>query len=673
MGRQGALSCAKLLGTLALVSCSQSARELPPYGEVLVQVDTNVRVPRLVSRVRVDVFDSDRHWLSSRDMATPSATDFPLSFSLYNEANDAPRGAWLRVRGYLDGHLRDYLGERFAEPPRFEQPSVSASLQQACADAPPLPMFEPTGLRLRGEQFTEAGAQLSCVSSSGRATKRTHSGLAVYKLTIDSPGTYRVAVVGAQPGAEWAAVADTVMVLRRDCEAAASEIVCNDDERSELGNLSGVHHDLTEGDYYVLVGTVGQGPMDLMVLAEPELGFSTEPMLGPGDFVNGGPRLVVDGSDITPPSEPDPSLAIDRLLRVDVAPTQQQTARVLLDGACLGTMADLSGARSCVDTEGVLTDVAAEALVSGRARGGESAVGSWAEYRKQGCPEDSSTTQRARHTERVCVPGGTFLLGDPTLIARGADAGTPERLAAIPTFVMDRYEYTVARYRSALARGFEPPDGGPLNTPIKLEEDGIYSACTWNELSGGGVAFPAQEDLPLSCVSWLTARALCEFEGGRLPGVAEREYAASASGRAVETTYPWGETLPSCDQAVFGRWLEPSRGSTACLAATSARGPSPVGAEPFASFDRTPDGVVGLGGNVAEWTLDSHRAYSDACWQSQPHLAPACNEDEAPLRTIAGGSWRSLAAGTRAASRVGGAVAGFDPWVGFRCIYPVKP
>jgi formylglycine-generating enzyme required for sulfatase activity len=72
---------------------------------------------------------------------------------------------------------------------------------------------------------------------------------------------------------------------------------------------------------------------------------------------------------------------------------------------------------------------------------------------------------------------------------------------------------------------------------------------------------------------------------------------------------------------------------------------------------------------VAEWTRDSHRAYSDACWQSQPHLAPECIEAEAPLRTIAGGSWRSPAAGTRAALRIGGAVAGVDPWVGLRCVY----
>jgi formylglycine-generating enzyme required for sulfatase activity len=240
--------------------------------------------------------------------------------------------------------------------------------------------------------------------------------------------------------------------------------------------------------------------------------------------------------------------------------------------------------------------------------------------------------------------------------------------------VMDRYEYSLARYRAARARGFVPPDAGPFNNfePVTLDTNDLTRACTWNEALDGSSLFPEQEALPLSCVSWLTAQALCAFEGGSLPSVAEREYVASAAERELETTYPWGEDAPTCAQVVFGRWLEPSRGSSSCFDAALPIGPSAVAAEPWASFDRSPSGVVGLGGNVAEWTRDSHRAYSDACWESQPHLSPQCDEAEAPMRTIAGGSWRSPAAGTRAAQRVGGAVAGIDPWVGLRCAYGVS-
>lgn len=642
-----------------------------PYGEVLVAVDTNLRVPQTLSRVRFDLFDSKRRWLASRDEATPDATSFPLSFSLYNESAEETRTAWLRVRGYTDGRLRDYLGERFAERPVFHAPSVSNSLSDACLDAPTLAVGQPQVRRLRGEPF--AGGQLSCVASSGSYTKRTHSGLAAFRLPIEVPGRYRVAITTAQPGVEWASVADPVLALRRDCEAPESELSCNDDERAELGNLSGVSRELGPGDYFVLVGNVAPGPMDVTLLVLQEQALTTEPTGGDGELAELTPRLLAGGVDITPTSEPDPHLTVDRWLRLDIEPSRQSTARVLLDGECVGSMADLAGSRSCVDTEGELVAVEAEHLLPGRLHAASNAVGSWSKYRGAECAAvDAPSPRPGLYDERACVAGGSFVLGDPTMIARDPDDGSPERLATIPTFVMDRYEYSVARYRAARARGFEPPDAGPFNNfdPVTLDTKDLTRACTWNEALDGSSLYAEQEALPLSCVSWLTAQALCSFDGGFLPSVAEREYAASAAERELESTYPWGEDAPTCDEVVFGRWLEPSRGSSACFDASSPRGPSAVAAEPWASFDRSPGGIVGLGGNVAEWTRDSHRGYSDACWESQPHLAPECAEIAAPLRTIAGGSWRSPAAGTRAAQRVGGAVAGIDPWVGLRCAYP---
>jgi formylglycine-generating enzyme required for sulfatase activity len=510
------------------------------------------------------------------------------------------------------------------------------------------------------------------VASSGSYTKRTHSGLAAFRLPIDVPGRYRVAIASAQPGIEWASVADPVLALRRDCEAPESELACNDDERAELGNLSGVSHELEQGDYFVLVGNVAPGPMDVTLLVLQEQALITGPTTDDGEQAALTPRLLEGGIDITPLSEPDPHLTVDRWLRLDVEPSRQSTARVLLDGECLGSMADLLGSRSCVDTEGELVPVESEHLLPGRQHSKRNAVASWSKYSSARCAQvDAPSAHPSLYDERACVAGGSFVLGDPTVIARDPDDGSPERLATIPTFVMDRYEYTVARYRAARARGFAPPDAGPLNNfePVTLDTNDLTRACTWNEALDGSSLFPEQEALPLSCVSWLTAQALCRFDGGFLPSVAQREYAASAAEREWESTYPWGEDAPTCEQVVYGRWLEPSRGSSACFDAAAPSGPRAVAAEPWASFDRSPGGIVGLGGNLAEWTRDSHRGYSDACWESQPHLEPECEEDEAPLRTIAGGSWRSPAAGTRAAQRVGGAVAGIDPWVGLRCAY----
>jgi formylglycine-generating enzyme required for sulfatase activity len=336
-------------------------------------------------------------------------------------------------------------------------------------------------------------------------------------------------------------------------------------------------------------------------------------------------------------------------------------------------MADLAGQRSCVDTEGVLRAVVPQAVEPGRTRSTSSLAGSWNGYREVGCGASSPAEHPARHDARVCVDGGAFLLGDSTVIARGADAGRPERMAVMPSLFVDRYEYTVGRYRAARARGFDPPDAGPSNNPEQFDAADFYKACTWNEKLDGSLFYPEREDMPLSCVSWLSARALCQLDGGDLPTVAEREYIASAAGRELETTYPWGEASPDCEQAVFGR--SPSdndQGSGECLTGKRAGGPVAVDAEPWASVDVTPQGVVGLGGNMAEWTRDSHRAYSDDCWLSQALHSPSCAEKEAPLHTIAGGSWRSAAGGTRAALRFGGAAAGVDPWTGFRCVYPAR-
>lgn len=641
---------------------------MPPYAEVLVEVDTDLRAPQTISRVRFDLFDSERRWIASRDLATPEAGDFPLSFSLYSDSAETT-SAWLRVRGYLEGRLRDYEGERFAEQPEFVPPPIPSSLETACRDAPSVAVGEPQTVRVRSEPF--AGGELSCAASSANQRKRVQSGLGVFRLEIGDAGRYRVAVVDAEPGSDWAFVADTLLSLRRDCAVAGSELGCSDDEQHELGNAAGLTQELEPGTYFALVGNAAPGPMDVSLLLEPQPSRGLEPQVGGGDFHFDTPRLIVDGVDVTPAKEPDPALAVDRLLHFELSPARQRTARVLLAGECLGAMADLAGARSCVDREAVLVPVAPETLLEGRQPRAPSKVGSWSGYVSEPCPQAHPTADREAFAGRVCVRGGSFVLGDPTLIARGADGGRPERIATIPTFLMDRYEYSVARYRRARGQGFSPPDAGPFNNfaPLALDNDDLTRACTWNEALDGGSLFPEREALPLSCVSWLTARALCELDGGRLPSVAEREFAASAAERERETSFPWGEAAPACDQVMFGRWRDSSRGSASCFDAEEPVGPRAVNAEPWASFDRSPSGIVGLGGNLAEWTRDSHRAYADACWLSQGHLAPECDEPEAPLRTIAGGSWRSPATGTRAATRVGGAVAGIDPWVGFRCVY----
>ncbi len=632
------------LWALAAPACKPSPQELPPFGEALVEIDTNLAVPKTVGHIRIDLLTSSHRWLESRDLAALEPGDLPMSFSLYNDSPSEARSVIVRARAYPDGRERDYLGERFTPRPSFAEPTTYGSLAEACAHAIPLPLETATAARFRAAPFDDG--RIVCGDA------HTRSGLAAFVVDLPDAIQRRVQVVAAVPGHPWADVADTVMSIRADCADAGSEVACNDDASAGAGPLSAVDRSFAPGRYFILVGNVAAGPMDVTLYADPSDAASATPP-NPGADTTAEerrPRLVIDGADVTPRAEPLPNLTVDRLALIRIEPARKSWVRLLLDGGL--------GDAACVDAEGTLVRLREEPVHAGVAHDMASRAGTWSGYDQRPCGGEPKRGGTELFDGQVCISGGAFTLGDPSVIGSEGDDGQPERVAVLPPFFMDRFEYSVARYRDARRRGFKPPDGGPLNNfdGVALDPDVATRACTWSEALDGSPLYPDQETLPLSCVSWYSARALCLLDGGDLPTVAEREYAASATGREFETLYPWGD--------------DPKSGSVECEASGTGVGLAPVDAEPWASADMTPDGVVALGGSLAEWTLDSHRPYSDPCWQSQPMESPRCWEEQAPLRTLAGGSWRDPAGRTRSAERVAGAPAATDPSVGFRCVYP---
>jgi formylglycine-generating enzyme required for sulfatase activity len=172
----------------------------------------------------------------------------------------------------------------------------------------------------------------------------------------------------------------------------------------------------------------------------------------------------------------------------------------------------------------------------------------------------------------------------------------------VAPFAIDRGEVTLARYAECTrARLCERAPGG--NEP----------------------------GLPVTGLDAAAAERFCAFAKGRLPSSAEWRFAAAGKeGRR----FPWGFTGLVCRRASFGLVTGPC--------GNDATGPDLVGARPDGA---TPEGVLDLSGNVAEWTRDPDGRYR-----------------------ARGGSYRSRVAAELLTAAVEIPEAG-APHVGFRCAY----
>ena len=263
----------------------------------------------------------------------------------------------------------------------------------------------------------------------------------------------------------------------------------------------------------------------------------------------------------------------------------------------------------------------------------------------------------------LLVPGGDFTMGSP------AGAGNidehPEHPATVAPFLLDKYEVTVGRFRRFLSNygGVSPAEGAGANSLIPGSG---WQSAAWmgtivttndhlsfqvQECGGTWTAAPgANEARPITCVTWYQAFALCIFEGKRLPTEEEWEYAAA--GGNEERTYPWGESPPTPQLAVYGCLFD---GVPGCSDADlPAAGSLPAGAGRWGHLD--------LAGSVWEWTLDMYGPYTtDPC--------DNCADLTAGVgRVFRGGDYQfeDLSA-IRRAARYSYDPASEDPTRGFRC------
>jgi formylglycine-generating enzyme required for sulfatase activity len=170
-------------------------------------------------------------------------------------------------------------------------------------------------------------------------------------------------------------------------------------------------------------------------------------------------------------------------------------------------------------------------------------------------------------------------------------------------------------------------------------------------------AEPGTEDLPAVQVSWTAASAYCASIGRRLPTEAEWEYAARTD---KNLTFPWGAADPTCEGVVIARNPEDR-----CYRVGEQLSPVHL-----ATQDRTAEGVLNLGGNVAEWVQDAYVPSYQPC--TEPCRDPVVKEAGRRaagknLRIFRGGSWSLPIETARGATRSRAAAHTLAQTIGFRC------
>jgi formylglycine-generating enzyme required for sulfatase activity len=180
--------------------------------------------------------------------------------------------------------------------------------------------------------------------------------------------------------------------------------------------------------------------------------------------------------------------------------------------------------------------------------------------------------------------------------------------ATISPFLLDKFEVTVGRMRSFLNAysqiTLKDGDGRSNHIPNDTGWSSTYTlpdtanhvidvlkteGPTWNDATN------LNNDLPINSVNFNIAYAFCIWDGGRLPTVAEWNFAAT--GGNEQRPYPW---KPLAEDPQI----------TTSYATYNAASPTAVGSKPLGNGRW---GQADLAGNVGEWTLDFNGEYAEVC------------------------------------------------------------
>ncbi len=204
--------------------------------------------------------------------------------------------------------------------------------------------------------------------------------------------------------------------------------------------------------------------------------------------------------------------------------------------------------------------------------------------------------------EMVRVPAGPF-------VYQNGETRT------LPDFWIGKYEVTIAQYAAFLDQLAQSPSTDydhPKQPASKMDHTPLQWNLIYREARRGGAVdgFPIDLNCPVTGVDYWDAWAYAKWRGHRLP--TEEEWEKAARGTDGQP-YPWGK---DADLKRANTGVDSVEGAVKGSSDGFA-GLSPVDAH--AATDASPFGVVGLAGNVMEWT-DSRMLHPERLDEQVPVL-----------------------------------------------------
>jgi formylglycine-generating enzyme required for sulfatase activity len=226
----------------------------------------------------------------------------------------------------------------------------------------------------------------------------------------------------------------------------------------------------------------------------------------------------------------------------------------------------------------------------------------------------------------IFIPAGSFQMGCDPKVDKCLPNEQPLHRVTLSAYYIDKYEVTNARYKACDRAGACPP-------PTVNE-----SATRYDYYDN-----PLYADYPVLAVGSGDAEIFCAWEGKRL--LTEAEWERAARGADDTRKFPWGDIQPKCSLL----------NSDYCLDDTTRVGSYPSGA--------SPDGVLDMAGNVAEWTNDW---YAPDYYQVSPPNDPQGPESGSNV-VVRGSTWKDTDDEVRLAKRQWEPANWSFPDIGFRC------